>query len=175
MRDRLRNLVSAMTSSDSGWLAVNLHSIFKKKRILTEKKHDIIELDDVKLLVDSFYGKVRNDSLIGPIFEERIQNRWPEHLAKMYTFWQTVLLGEHTYYGSPFPPHAHLPVEREHFNRWLELFSETLSEHFSGKTAEEAIWRAGKMAEMFQYKLQAFRSNQNRSLIWNQRVKKYRN
>jgi len=141
-----------------------LHTILKKW-ILTEDKHDIIELDDVKQLVDSFYGKVRNDSLIGPIFEERIQNRWPEHLAKMYTFWQTVLLGEHTYYGSPFPPHAHLPVEREHFNRWLDLFSETISEHFSGKTADEAMWRAGKMAEMFQYKLQAFRSNQNRSLI----------
>lgn len=132
---------------------------------LTEEKHDIQELDDVKQLVDSFYGKVRNDILIGPIFDEKIQDRWPQHLSKMYTFWQTVLLGEHTYYGSPFPPHAQLPVEREHFDRWLALFSETLHENFSGKVADEAIWRAEKMAEMFQYKLQAFRSNHNRSLI----------
>jgi hemoglobin len=132
---------------------------------LTEEKHDIQELDDVKQLVDSFYGKVRNDILIGPIFDEKIQDRWPQHLSKMYTFWQTVLLGEHTYYGSPFPPHAHLPVEGEHFDRWLALFSETLNEHFSGKVADEAMWRAQKMAEMFQYKLQAFRSNHDRSLI----------
>ena len=122
-------------------------------------------MEDIKVLVDSFYGKVRNDILIGPIFEEKIQDRWPQHLSKMYTFWQTVLLGEHTYYGSPFPPHAGLPVEAEHFNRWLALFSQTLEEHFSGKTADEALWRANKMAEMFQYKLQAFRNNPNRSVI----------
>jgi hemoglobin len=132
---------------------------------LTEEKHDIRELEDIKVLVDSFYGKVRNDILIGPIFEAKIQDRWPQHLSKMYTFWQTVLLGEHTYYGSPFPPHAGLPVEAEHFNRWLALFSQTLKEHFSGKTADEALWRANKMAEMFQYKLQAFRNNPNRSVI----------
>ncbi|MEO8823779.1 MAG: group III truncated hemoglobin [Ginsengibacter sp.] len=132
---------------------------------MTEEKHDILELNDVKLLVDSFYEKVRLDTLIGPIFDERIQDRWPQHLSKMYTFWQTVLLGEHTYYGSPFPPHAQLPVEREHFNRWLALFSETLNELFSGKVADEALWRAGKMAEMFQYKLRDFRSSTNRSLI----------
>jgi hemoglobin len=132
---------------------------------LTEEKNDILELNDVKLLVDSFYGKVRKDVLIGPIFEARIQDRWPEHLEKMYTFWQTVLLGEHTYYGSPFPPHAQLPVEREHFNRWLSLFSETIKENFSGKTADEAMWRADKMAEMFQYKLQSIRNNQHKSLI----------
>lgn len=136
-----------------------------KLRILTEEKHDIRELEDIKLLVDSFYGKVRNDILIGPIFDEKIQDRWPQHLSKMYTFWQTVLLGEHTYYGSPFPPHAGLPVEGEHFDRWLALFSQTLNEHFSGKVADEALWRANKMAEMFQYKLQAFRNNSNRSLI----------
>ena len=65
---------------------------------------EILSLDDIKKLVDTFYGKVRNDALIGPIFNEKIQDRWPQHLEKMYTFWQTILLGEHTYFGSPFPP-----------------------------------------------------------------------
>ena len=127
--------------------------------------HDILSLDDIKNLVDSFYGKVRKDDLIGPIFDERIQDRWPTHLAKMYTFWQTVLLGEHTYYGSPFPPHAQLPIDEEHFNKWLELFYETLDEHFTGKIAEEAKWRANKMAQMFQYKLQHYKNSPDKSLI----------
>lgn len=130
-----------------------------------QDKKDILQLDDVKLLVDTFYGKVREDELIGPIFNERIQDRWPQHLAKMYTFWQTVLLGEHTYYGSPFPPHAKLPVEKEHFERWLELFSQTLDELFTGEVANEAMWRANKMAEMFQYKINHYRQNANNSLI----------
>jgi hemoglobin len=132
---------------------------------LTEEKKEILTLDDIKLLVNTFYDKVREDTFIGPIFNERIQNRWPEHLAKMYTFWQTVLLGDHTYYGSPFPPHAQLPVEREHFERWLSLFSQTLNELFTGQKAEEAMWRADKMAEMFQYKIEHYRNNVQNSLI----------
>jgi hemoglobin len=132
---------------------------------LTEKKEDILTLEDIKLLVNTFYNKVREDNLIGPIFNERIQNRWPEHLAKMYTFWQTVLLGEHTYYGSPFPPHAQLPVEGQHFQRWLFLFSQTLNELFTGEKAKEAMWRADKMAEMFQYKIEHYRNNVKNSLI----------
>lgn len=132
---------------------------------MEEEKKDILNLDDIKLLVDTFYDKVREDQLIGPIFDERIQNRWPEHLAKMYTFWQTVLLGEHTYYGSPFPPHANLPVEKEHFERWLSLFSQTLHQLFSGEIADEAMWRANKMATMFQYKIDHYRNNSSKSLI----------
>jgi len=132
---------------------------------LAEEKKDILRLEDIKLLVDTFYNKVREDNLIGPIFNERIQNRWPEHLAKMYTFWQTVLLGEHTYYGSPFPPHAQLPIDQIHFERWLALFAETLNELFSGEVANEAIWRANKMAVMFQYKIEHYRNNPTKSLI----------
>lgn len=133
--------------------------------LTTQEKKDILSIDDIKLLVDTFYGKVREDQLIGPIFDERIQDRWPQHLAKMYTFWQTVLLGEHTYYGSPFPPHAQLPVEKEHFDRWLSLFSQTLDELFTGEVAKEAMWRANKMAEMFQYKIGHYRQNAANSLI----------
>ena len=132
---------------------------------MAEGKIDILSLEDVKLLVDTFYDKVKEDQLIGPIFNERIQNRWPQHLAKMYTFWQTVLLGEHTYYGSPFPPHAQLPVEKEHFERWLSLFSNTLQELFSGEIADEAMWRANKMAVMFQYKIDHYKNNSTKSLI----------
>ena len=132
---------------------------------MEESKKDILNIGDIKLLVDTFYDKVREDQLIGPIFNERIQNRWPQHLAKMYTFWQTVLLGEHTYYGSPFPPHANLPVQKEHFERWLSLFSQTLQELFSGEIANEAIWRANKMAVMFQYKIEHFKNNPSKSLI----------
>lgn len=120
---------------------------------------DIQDLDDVKILVNTFYGKVKQDELIGPIFNEIIQNRWPEHLEKMYRFWETVLLDNHSYYGSPFAPHAKMPLEKHHFERWLQLFNETLRENFSGETADEALWRAEKMAQMFQYKIDYIREN----------------
>jgi hemoglobin len=71
----------------------------------------------------------------------------------MYRFWQTLLLEEHTYYGSPFAPHAGLPITKEHFDRWLLLFHATLDGHFEGEKVTEAKIRASKMAEMFQYKI----------------------
>ncbi|MAB57809.1 MAG: globin [Aequorivita sp.] len=118
---------------------------------------DILKLDDVKHLVDSFYAKIREDKLLKEIFNSNIQDRWPQHLEKMYTFWQTVLLSEHTYYGSPFPPHAKMPIDKEHFDRWLQLWFDTIDENFTGEIADEAKWRASKMAEMFQFKINYIR------------------
>lgn len=117
-------------------------------------QRDIENLDDIKVLVDEFYGKVRQDELLKNIFEEVIQDRWPQHLEKMYRFWQTVLLGKHTYKGSPFPPHSHLPVDAEHFNRWVKLWIQTVKRHYTGKRADKAIWQGTRMAEMFQSKIQ---------------------
>lgn len=122
-------------------------------------KTDISYRSDIEHLVDTFYDKVRKDDLIGNIFDSRIEDRWPEHLEKMYRFWETVLLDNHTYQGSPFAPHARLPVERAHFDRWIALFTETVDENFAGETARKAIWRGEKMAEMFQHKINYFKNS----------------
>lgn len=124
-----------------------------------ETQTQLLDLGDVKKLVDGFYTKVREDGLLAPIFNSRIEDRWPIHLQKMYTFWETTLLGNHTYFGSPFPPHAQLPVTHEHFARWMKLFTQTVDELFTGEKADEAKWRAGKMAEMFQIKINHFKNN----------------
>ncbi|MBK0369961.1 group III truncated hemoglobin [Flavobacterium agrisoli] len=124
-------------------------------------KKDIQTLPDIELMVNTFYEKVQRDDLIGPIFNAKIQNRWPEHLEKMYRFWQTILLEEHTYSGSPFPPHKQLTVDQAHFDRWMELFTQTLTDLFEGAVAEEAKMRAANMAYMFMYKIEYFRNPEN--------------
>lgn len=126
---------------------------------------EILGIEDIRLLVDSFYSKVRADDLLSGIFNERIKDRWPQHLEKMYRFWQTVLLEEHTYHGSPFVPHARLPVEAKHFERWMALFSQTVDENFTGEKAKEAKWRAGKMAEMFHHKIRYYQDNSDRVVL----------
>jgi hemoglobin len=122
-------------------------------------KKDIGNIEDIKLLVNDFYGKVRKDDLLRDIFNNKIEDRWPQHLEKLYRFWQTVLLEEHTYYGSPFLPHAHLPVAKEHFDRWLKLFYETVDEHFAGENATKAKWQAERMAVMFHSKIDYYKNN----------------
>lgn len=117
------------------------------------KKGDIRTIEDVRLLVDTFYGRARLDDLVGPVFNDTIQDRWPEHLAKLYNFWQTILLGQHTYSGSPFMPHSSLPIGKDHFDRWLQLFHATLNDLFSGPRADEAKQRSVMMAQMFQFRM----------------------
>lgn len=125
---------------------------------------DIETLNDIKKMVDHFYGKVRKDELIGPIFNEKIQNHWAEHLSKLYSFWQSILLGEQTYTGFPFPPHRQLPISKEHFDRWLLLFTETMDSLFTGPTANEAKNRAYKIADIFQDKLDYIRNKSNNKI-----------
>lgn len=132
---------------------------------MDNRKNDILTLEDVKLLVDAFYTKVREDQLLAPIFEERIGNNWPIHLEKMYGFWQTILLETPVYSGSPFLKHMNLPVQKEHFENWISLFNSTVDEHFTGEKADEAKWRAARMGEMFQYKLDYYKNNSAKPLL----------
>lgn len=115
---------------------------------------DISTLEDVQYIVDTFYGKVRQDDLLKDVFEDVIQDRWPQHLAKMYTFWETVLLDARTYSGAPFVPHAQLPVHFEHFERWVKLWKGTVYGKYLGENANKATWQGERMAEMFLYKIE---------------------
>jgi len=114
---------------------------------------DIQNATDIKLMVDTFYTAIREDEVLGPIFNGVIQDKWDIHLDKMVRFWQTILLQEYTYKGSPFHPHRKLPIGSQHFERWLDHFNICIDQNFTGAKADEAKMRAAKMAEMFQYKL----------------------
>lgn len=128
-------------------------------------KKDITTIEDIQLLVNTFYEKVRLNALIGPIFNRIIQDNWPAHLKKMYSFWQTVLLDERSYFGAPFPPHANLPIAQKHFDDWLLLWNETIDENFSGLVADEAKWRGDKMAAMFLSKIEFYRGGTAKPLV----------
>ena len=122
-------------------------------------KKDIKNLDDVKLMVNTFYERIQKDEILGPIFEEKVGGKWDEHLAKMYRFWQSILLGENTYKGAPFPPHARLPIDESHFITWVKIFTTTVDDLFSGETANEAKRRGTLMAALFNSKLEFFKKH----------------
>ncbi len=114
---------------------------------------DIKNIEDIILLVDSFYEKVNGDPLLSPVFNDTAKVNWEEHLPVMYSFWSAVLFDTNTYKGQPFTSHIDLPIDKEHFRRWLELFKQTVDEHFEGTTAREAKERADSIAVIFQMKL----------------------
>lgn len=78
----------------------------------------------IERLVHDFYAKIREDDLIGPIFASRIRD-WDPHLVRMCSFWSSVVLSTGRYDGQPLALHLALPIEGEHFDRWLRLFGET--------------------------------------------------
>jgi hemoglobin len=116
-------------------------------------KKDIENIEDIKLLVNVFYDRIKENDLLGPIFNHVIKDKRPEHLEKMVRFWQTILLYEHTYSGSPFPPHAQLPIDKVHFETWVELFQETVDNLFHGEKANTAKTRAVILGITFSSKL----------------------
>lgn len=117
---------------------------------MATQQSDIEERPDIEKLVKTFYEKVMQDALLGPVFAHV---DWDKHLPIMYQFWSSMILGEQSYRGNPFQRHIGLAITADHFRRWLELFTETVDENFSGEHAEEIKMRARNIADVFQYRL----------------------
>lgn len=114
---------------------------------------DIRDEQDIKLLVDTFYAKVNEDDLLAPIFNNFANVDWEHHLPIMYNFWSSVLFGTMAYKGQPFPKHMRLPIDRQHFARWVALFTATTDELFEGERAKELKQKAMSIAQVFQMKM----------------------
>lgn len=112
--------------------------------------NDISTQEDIQLLVNTFYDKIRQDPMLGPIFNERIApDAWPAHLATMYKFWGTQLLGEKEYFGAPYPKHRTLPVDQAHFERWVQIWHATADELFQGPRMSTAKVKGASIAQIF--------------------------
>lgn len=100
-------------------------------------------------MVDRFYEKVQEHSVLGPIFDAQIGDRWAEHMPKMYRFWSSVLNASGLYSGNPMQKHIPLKdkVVPENFAHWLELFRETLEELFSSEDVEFIFVKAERIAQ----------------------------
>jgi hemoglobin len=120
-------------------------------------KKDIENIEDIKLLVNAFYDKIRDDELLGHIFNNLMNVNWDKHLPKMYDFWDNVLFQTGNYKGRPFPPHMDVndkePLTSSHFNRWIEIFTATVDELFEGPKTQEIKFKASNIKEVWEYKI----------------------
>ncbi len=87
---------------------------------------------------------------LGPVFDEKLQGRWDEHLVKMKSFWRSVLLKTGEYKGQPMPAHVRLKTAvSEDFQIWLGLFRDTAFECFDAEAAPLVIEVAERIAQSF--------------------------
>ena len=106
-----------------------------------------IEEDEIGAMVRDFYARVRDDGLLGPVFEARLAGRWEPHLERMIDFWSSALRQSGRYAGNPRAVHAGIEgIDPLHFDRWLKLFRMTLDELFSPARANVIHGRAQAMA-----------------------------
>lgn len=114
-------------------------------------KKDISSREDVTILVHTFYKDVREEELLGPIFNSMIKD-WDEHLELLVDFWETNLFFKKKYTGNPLEKHVEVDkfhgnsINELHFGTWLNLWFKTIDTLFEGNTAQLAKNRARNMS-----------------------------
>ncbi len=108
--------------------------------------------DAIAALVTDFYGDVRRDSVLAPVFDGAIGDDWEPHLARMVDFWCSVVLRSAEFKGNVYGKHMQLQgVEAEHFRRWLGLFETQVRRRFAPADAEAFLAAAHRIAASLQY------------------------
>ena len=121
------------------------------------ERHDIENRGDIEKLINSFYDKVKRDEVIGFIFNDVAKVNWEKHLPVMYGFWENIIFFKNTYNGNPMLVHIHLneiiKLRKEHFERWLQLLTNTVDELFEGEKAALAKEKAISIATIMKTKI----------------------
>lgn len=97
---------------------------------------DVLTRADIAAVISDFYRKATRDPLIGYLFDGLDLEA---HLPVMHDFWENILFRSGAYKGGMMYKHlllnARKPLQTTHFERWLELFTQTVDQHFAGENA----------------------------------------
>ena len=114
---------------------------------------DIKNREDVSLLVNVFYDRIRENELLGPIFNLHIkEEQWPDHLEKLTDFWVTALFGIVCFKGNPTIAHKTVDynlnhtIAQYHFEQWVSLWHSSIDSLFEGQLANRAKKTSENMA-----------------------------
>lgn len=128
-----------------------------RDRELIEPSSDLDAPAEVAEMVRRFYQDVAQDDLLGPLFNDVAQVDWSEHLPKLTAFWCRALLGIEGYQGNPFRSHSEIHARSAltvaHFERWLQLFHETVELGWVGPNATRALELAHNVARVHSQQL----------------------
>lgn len=114
-------------------------------------KNDIKNREDIARLVRTFYGEIRKDETLGPIFERAISD-WEKHFIVLTDFWESSIFLKGMFAGDPILAHQKVDkqenhsISNDHFGLWMRIWFETIDSMFAGDMAESAKHKARKMS-----------------------------
>lgn len=117
-------------------------------------KTDIETREDIYVLVTTFYGRIRADVYLGPIFNRHVTN-WPVHFEHLTDFWEGNLFQKRIFKGNPLREHKRVDreegyvINEQHFGVWLNHWVQTINDLYEGERAEMAKFRARKIGTFF--------------------------
>ncbi|MEZ5824540.1 MAG: group III truncated hemoglobin [Geminicoccaceae bacterium] len=105
--------------------------VVSERRAMIRAEATALGIDDayIRSFVREFYGRVREDAELGPIFERTIGDHWEAHFRRIDDFWASVAFNAGRYSGEPVAVHKRLEgVKPHHFQTWLGIFRQTLDD-----------------------------------------------
>ncbi|WP_439569974.1 group III truncated hemoglobin [Sphingopyxis sp.] len=118
----------------------------------------ILSEQDLARVIPAFYARVRDDEILGPIFNNAIGD-WPHHLDKLQAFWSSVMMASGRYKGQPMVAHLRHATDMtgDNFARWLLLWAAVTSELLGAEAADAMQLKAAKISESLQLGMQFHR------------------
>lgn len=125
---------------------------------------DTVDRASIERMVRQFYATILKDEIVGPYFIKALgddlkNDKWYEHFKTLDSFWLMLMTGERGYMGDPFLPHVFIgELYAETFERWLELFHETVHQFFVPEIAEKFYKKAEILSEQFMENLEIIKA-----------------
>lgn len=120
-------------------------------------KKDIETRKELEDFLWAFYKKAFADELIGRFFIEVVPLDLDTHVPLIANFWESVAFNKPSYRKNVMEVHQHIhhlsKIKKEHLDRWVKIFTETLDENFEGSRTELMKQRARSIATLMDIKL----------------------
>ena len=115
------------------------------------RNRDLDTVEEVQEFVTRFYRHVAQDDLLHLHFETIAHVDWHAHTLKLTDYWTGVVLDEEhedadTVIGKHSWLHNRSPIEPEMFDRWYELFTDTIDAGWEGPVAQRTKKRGRGIA-----------------------------
>jgi hemoglobin len=125
----------------------------------TNIKFKTISRDNIYKMVMTFYAHILgSNNSVSDVFISKLGDNlnsaiWKKHIELLTNFWATMILQEEGYDGNPVAKHIDMPLNKESFSVWLDMFFEVIDDLYEKEAGAIFKQRAVNISQNFINKL----------------------